>query len=421
MKHTTVRFSSAIDGITYIFNIPLTSILYNINAFLALFGGIFMKKDENGDLQRLLNAMAAFGDNDFTPVCRDEFDDPEVADRFNEMLDKHNKRNNHFMVRINDAQNRIADTSCVKAMLDEITKLQDVSKNILEARTGIETGNSTLKNSNGEFIALAYQIRDSFEPCLVQMRQTEKILESIDIPSEDSYTMRKDSDFWGAVAKLKKYVSQMAVRMDGIGRRMDSLISDAEIIFDESEKKASFSTGFMRNVDKLTEGYNNLSAECVDTGRHLYKISRDVDNARNDMFRHNSNPTMLDKLNVFYTDHLTLSWRLYNNMVEFESLRVSQLNNPMNCKFGLWLAEIEDPRILGSEELKRAREAHFELHKLAVECYEAKLEYNMNLAKQKFDEEMGALERFKDALEELSAFLVSIGITEKTDIWKYRG
>lgn len=379
-----------------------------------------MKNGAESDLNRLLKAMDDFGNENFKPIDREEFDDPEVADAFNRMLDKHVKRNNHYLARINEAQLKIADSSCLKAMLEQIAALQDVAKSIQDSRTGIESGDLSLRNSNGEFMALAYQIRDSYEPCLVQMRQTEKILESIDIPGEDSAQMKRNPEFWAAIAKLKKYVSQINIRMESIGRRMDSMLSDAEIIFDESDKKMLLSKKFMGSVDRLTDGYRNLSAECLDTGRHLYKISRDVDNARNDMFRHNSAPTMHDDLCVFETDHVTLTWRLYNNMVEFESLRLTQLNNPTECKFGRWVSEMTDERITGSEAFKNAVEAHFELHKLAVECFEAKMEYKMSLAKQRFEEAMMALKRFRNALNDLHSYFNSIGITERTDILKYK-
>ena len=50
------------------------------------------------------------------------------------------------------------------------------------------------------------------------------------------------------------------------------------------------------------------------------------------MFRSFSNVTTQDMIRIFQIDHFILMWRVYNNAVGFESLKVTQLNNPDGCK-----------------------------------------------------------------------------------------
>ena len=90
------------------------------------------------------------------------------------------------------------------------------------------------------------------------------------------------------------------------------------------------------------------------------------------MYRTNSNVTLIDSTKVFAIDHLTLTWRLYNNIIEYEHLKITQLNNPDRCKFALWCNSIEDSRVKESQAFKDSFEVHEKLHDHAVACYVAK-------------------------------------------------
>lgn len=378
-----------------------------------------LEQEKLTDLERLMKDMEEFANGRFTPIDASLYDDSAVGECFNRMLNAHMDRNNRYLARINDAQSRIGDTSCLKSMFEQIEAQQVVVNKVHESRASLEIKDSSLKESNSEFLALSQSVRNAFGSATGEIRNAEDLADTIEIPDPDSLEGMTYADLWDKITQLKTYIRETEKRLSGMERRVGSMTEDALELFDVIDKKAKMNNDFLADVDSLTEGYGNLSGECLDMGRHLYRISRDIDNARNDMYRRNSNPTLHDKLRVFEVDHITLTWRLYNNIVEFESLKLSQVNNPNTCKFGVWAAGEEDLRITESEEFAKAVEAHRVLHEKSVECFEAKQNYDISLALAKFGEAMIALTSFRNAMEDLHVYLRTIGITEETDVWKF--
>lgn len=373
------------------------------------------------DKEQLIKAMGKIGEGIFELVDANAFSDVELADAYNEMLDKIIKRNNHYLARINDAQMRIGDNSSLKSMLEQIDIQQEVIRNIQESRNGLEINESSMEESNAEFLALSQQIKNGFGPCLSELKEVVAILESVPVPDEDSEEAKGNAVMWTTLAELKRTVISVEKRIEGLERRVTSMSYDARHLFGVIDRKSNFNNTFIESVDSLTQGFKNLSMECLGMGRYLYRISRDVDNARNDMFRHNAKPTLHDTLRVFEVDHLTLTWRLYNNIVEFENLRLTQVNNPTGCKFGVWISSVTDQVLLDSEQFGKIVSTHEELHRCCVECFMAKQAYDNKLAIQKFGEAMEAFNGFKNAMEDFHEFLREIGITKETDVWKFRG
>lgn len=371
-----------------------------------------------GDMERLFIAMEEFGYGVFDNVDESEYDDPKVAQAFNNMVDLSCERNNRYLARINDAQSRIGDTSCLKSMFEEINSQQGLIQSLQEFQDETQLDNRPLEKINEEFLALSLQIANAFGPCLKEIDKSAILLENVIDVLPDSGIK---AELIGDIENAKQTIIDSADRMESIERRMQDMSEDAKMLFDTIDKRSKLDESFFSGVGALTESYKKLTAECLETGRHLYRISRDIDNARNDMFRHNSRPTLHDRLRVYEIDHVTLAWRLYNNIVEFESLRLTQVNNTTGCKLGIWIENMTDPTLLEALQYQRLVKAHENLHIKAVECFEAKQNYDNEKALEIFEELMVVLKEFQDAMQGLHDFLRTLGDNEETDVWKFRG
>ena len=184
--------------------------------------------------------------------------------------------------------------------------------------------------------------------------------------------------------------------------------------------KADFFDNYDKCLEFLLASYNGLLDSCFQNGSRLYRIGRDIDNARNDMYRTNSNVTLIDCTKVFAVDHLTLVWRLYNNIIEYEHLKITQLNNPDRCKFGLWCANMDNPIIKNAEEFKAAMEGHEMLHEHAVACYVAKEASETQKAMEEFALSLQACKIFTDSLENLAEFMRQHGYSEETEVYQFK-
>jgi len=86
---------------------------------------IFKRKSEKiekpSDKQLLLDAMQQFIEKNYTPVDTTLFSDPELAEKFNEMILSLKQTNNVFLMKINYGMELCGNNSCVKNMIEQVT------------------------------------------------------------------------------------------------------------------------------------------------------------------------------------------------------------------------------------------------------------------------------------------------------------
>lgn len=384
----------------------------------------------NSDMERLMYAMNQLRNRNFQAIDSSVFENGAVADTYNEMLDSIMQYNNHFLMRINDAMIRIADNGRVKDMITQINSQKEPIEAMREANECLSQQFQQGETLVVEALALSKQIDNAVMPCVKKMKESEQVLEGSVKEIEDILTEKtvKKQELISVCENAKEQEKQALSLYRGVTERILDIENQVKIIRRNvgevclgDNEIANVFRSFTTGLRSLTDNYGNLSKYCFGVGSQLYRISRDIDNARNDMFRHNSRPSMLDDISVFYVDHLTLTWRLYLNVIEYETLRITQLNNPDRCKFGLWCANMANQQIRDSKEFHAAFDIHEELHKHAVACFLAKEASDVSEALKEFDNALETCDRFKKAMHNLSQYLRSIGITEETEVWKFQG
>lgn len=206
-----------------------------------------------------------------------------------------------------------------------------------------------------------------------------------------------------------KSISGMNTSMNAIDNSLSDIATD---ITDQTNTMKNFTT----QIDNIAGSYKNLSKTCNDTGIHFFKIGRYIDTSRNDLYRGFSEVTNVDCMHVFEIDHFILMWRMYSNAMDFEHLRIDQVNNPSGCKFGVWVSKQTDPRIKDSRQLKEMSDAHIEFHKHATESWKAKDAGNIALALEEFQKGYDAYFIFRDKVHAMVDYLKSIGDGAETEI-----
>ncbi|MDE6912288.1 MAG: chemotaxis protein, partial [Lachnospiraceae bacterium] len=134
--------------------------------------------------------------------------------------------------------------------------------------------------------------------------------------------------------------------------QMDLINESINSIYNSVNTQSEVTDLFVKSMEDIADSYATLGEDCMNTGKHMYKISRYIDTARSDMARGFSNLSTQDWLHVFKVDHLIFTWRLYNNLAHFEHLKITQLNNPTGCKFGKWAGSQTDSRIKDNQIFK---------------------------------------------------------------------
>lgn len=197
---------------------------------------------------------------------------------------------------------------------------------------------------------------------------------------------------------------------------MNTMSNAIDAIFDEVNTQSSLTGNFVTSIDYIADSYNTLSDECLNTGRHLYRISREIDSARGDMARHNSKITTLDWITVFEMDHLIFTWRVYNHLADFEQLKIEQLNNPKGCKLGKWLSAQTNPQITGSHAFRQVIAHHDEIHAHACDSWYSKQQGDREEALRHFNLAYESYQKFIRSLDELREVIRSSGDRAETKV-----
>lgn len=173
---------------------------------------------------------------------------------------------------------------------------------------------------------------------------------------------------------------------------------------------------FVKSMGGIVDSYASLGEDCMNTGKHMHKINRYIDTTRSDMARGFSQLTTQDWLRVFQIDHLIFTWRVYSNLVHFEHLKITQLNNPKGCKLGKWITAQTDTRITDSHEFKDVVKYHDDIHKYGCESWYAAEDDNTPLAMENFNKALESYKLFSDAMDRFKKHMRTIGYAEATEI-----
>lgn len=208
-----------------------------------------------------------------------------------------------------------------------------------------------------------------------------------------------------SVSDIENMNSQMSVISDRINN-----------IYDSVNTQSNVTSSFVNSIGQLAKGYDALIHECDLTGEHFYRISRYIDTCRSDMARGFSELTTIDWLKVFRIDHFIFTWRIYNNLAGFESLRLEQVNNPKGCKFGKWVGTFSDTNITGNADFKALVEYHDNIHKYAVDSWHSAKDGDKAAALDSFNKAFAMYQKFASQMDVVMKLFNRMGYTDETVI-----
>lgn len=209
-------------------------------------------------------------------------------------------------------------------------------------------------------------------------------------------------------------VQQSVQDMNSMSEHMNVINDRINNIYDAVNIQTDVTNNFVQSIESIAESYDILVNDCVTTGQHLFKSGRYVDTTRNDMAKGFTDLSMQDWLRVFQIDHHVFTWRVYNNLANFEHLKITQLNNPKTCKLGKWAAKQTDSRLINSREFKDVLKYHEDIHAHACDSWYAAEDGDRQKALEHFNLTLASYNQFHKAIEVLKAYMRTIGYTEET-------
>lgn len=278
-----------------------------------------LKRKENKanvatDKQLLLEAMQEFIDGKYANVDTFLYSDPEVIEKFNQMMTMLKKSNNNYVMRMNESMEHIGDNSCVKEMIEQVmeqnnsiqsmtasskefeTSIQNISEEVehihSDARAAIEVTATSVKNMNDTIEAVSdsvSQIQGINNKVVIFEEKIEQITNIIDMVKK----LANQSNLLALNASIE------AARAGEAGRGFSIVAGQVK---DLSANTAQSADMVVTYVKELRNSLSELKELVDTTTAHLNESNSLVQNSVQDMNSMNDHMNLInDRIRNIHT------------------------------------------------------------------------------------------------------------------------
>lgn len=337
-----------------------------------------------------------------------------ITNDMNDSITAVNQSSKRIEVINNRVQNFKGKIGKIEEIVDLVKKVANQS-NLLALNASIE---ATRAGEAGKgFAVVADQVRllssntsESAEDIVKYVTELKENIDELALAMDETTL---------SLAEGNSKVEKSIVSMQQMNNQMISIREGVDSVFNDIDTQTKVTRSFSKQIENISQSYNTLSNDCLQTGRRVFKIGRYLDKTRSDLVRGCSKITEQDWVRVFEVDHFVLTWRVYNNIVGFEHLQKKQVDDPGRCKLGKWLKQVSDERLIHSKEYISLAKSHEDLHRYATLSWQANEDGDHSKAISYFDDTYHSYQEFDEALHRFQSKMHSLGYNDITQIVKF--
>lgn len=337
-----------------------------------------------------------------------------VTNDMNDSITAVNQSSKRIEVINNRVQNFKGKIGKIEEIVDLVKKVANQS-NLLALNASIEAARAG--EAGKGFAVVADQVRllssntaESAEDIVKYVTELKENIDELALAMDETTV---------SLAEGNSKVEKSIVSMQQMNNQMISIREGVDSVFNDIDTQTKVTRSFSKQIENISQSYNTLSNDCLQTGRRVFKIGRYLDKTRSDLVRGCSKITEQDWVRVFEVDHFVLTWRVYNNIVGFEHLQKKQVDDPGRCKLGKWLKHVSDERLIHSKEYISLAKSHEDLHKYATLSWQANEDGDHSKAISYFDDTYRSYQEFDEALHRFQSKMHSLGYNDITQIVKF--
>ena len=337
-----------------------------------------------------------------------------ITNDMNDSITAVNQSSKRIEVINNRVQNFKGKIGKIEEIVDLVKKVASQS-NLLALNASIEAA-SAGEGGKG-FAVVADQVRllssntsESAEDIVKYVTELKENIDELALAMDETTV---------SLAEGNSKVEKSIVSMQQMNNQMISIREGVDSVFNDIDTQTKVTRSFSKQIENISQSYNTLSNDCLQTGRRVFKIGRYLDKTRSDLVRGCSKITEQDWVRVFEVDHFVLTWRVYNNIVGFEHLQKKQVDDPGRCKLGKWLKQVSDERLIHSKEYISLAKSHEDLHRYATLSWQANEDGDHSKAISYFDDTYRSYQEFDEALHRFQSKMHSLGYNDITQIVKF--
>lgn len=337
-----------------------------------------------------------------------------ITNDMNDSITAVNQSSKRIEVINNRVQNFKGKIGKIEEIVDLVKKVANQS-NLLALNASIEAARDG--EAGKGFAVVADQVRllssntsESAEDIVKYVTELKENIDELALAMDETTL---------SLAEGNSKVEKSIVSMQQMNNQMISIREGVDSVFNDIDTQTKVTRSFSKQIENISQSYNTLSNDCLQTGRRVFKIGRYLDKTRSDLVRGCSKITEQDWVRVFEVDHFVLTWRVYNNIVGFEHLQKKQVDDPGRCKLGKWLKQVSDERLIHSKEYISLAKSHEDLHRYATLSWQANEDGDHSKAISYFDDTYRSYQEFDEALHRFQSKMHSLGYNDITQIVKF--
>lgn len=337
-----------------------------------------------------------------------------ITNDMNDSITAVNQSSKRIEVINNRVQNFKGKIGKIEEIVDLVKKVANQS-NLLALNASIEAARAG--EAGKGFAVVADQVRllssntaESAEDIVKYVSELKENIDELALAMDETTV---------SLAEGNSKVEKSIVSMQQMNNQMISIREGVDSVFNDIDTQTKVTRSFSKQIENISQSYNTLSNDCLQTGRRVFKIGRYLDKTRSDLVRGCSKITEQDWVRVFEVDHFVLTWRVYNNIVGFEHLQKKQVDDPGRCKLGKWLKQVSDERLIHSKEYISLAKSHEDLHRYATLSWQANEDGEHSKAISYFDDTYRSYQEFDEALHRFQSKMHSLGYNDITQIVKF--
>ena len=337
-----------------------------------------------------------------------------VTNDMNDSITAVNQSSKRIEVINNRVQNFKGKIGKIEEIVDLVKKVANQS-NLLALNASIEAARAGEAGKGCAVVAdqvrlLSSNTAESAEDIVKYVTELKENIDELALAMDETTV---------SLAEGNSKVEKSIVSMQQMNNQMISIREGVDSVFNDIDTQTKVTRSFSKQIENISQSYNTLSNDCLQTGRRVFKIGRYLDKTRSDLVRGCSKITEQDWVRVFEVDHFVLTWRVYNNIVGFEHLQKKQVDDPGRCKLGKWLKQVSDERLIHSKEYISLAKSHEDLHRYATLSWQANEDGDHSKAISYFDDTYRSYQEFDEALHHFQSKMHSLGYNDITQIVKF--